>query len=185
MSLHVKDDFQFFSKEELDAGLQLHRLSYDIPSQAADCFRNGAEWAISYKLGTAGKSSTTNKIFQCEAPLKNQHQTNAERIVFVCSVGMIRSPTAQIVASRAGMNARACGSNTTMALIPLNANLIEWADKIVFMQFENFQEALDTFAGTGYDDTIRDKKAVWNIEDIYDWGDNILFRILEEKVKEL
>ena len=130
-------------------------------------------------------SALTDHIFRCDAPLHNQYQTNARRVVFVCSVGMLRSPTAQIVASQHGFNARAAGSDRDRALIPLNANLIEWAEKIVFMNFENLCQALNTFEGTGYDETIREKKVVWNIEDQYEWGDNILFRILEEKMKTL
>lgn len=130
-------------------------------------------------------SALTDQIFRCDAPLANQYQTSARRIVFVCSVGMLRSPTAQIVASQQGFNARACGSDRDRALIPLSANLIEWAEKIVFMNMENLTQALATFDGTGYDETIRERKVVWNIEDQYEWGDNILFRILEEKVKTL
>lgn len=128
-------------------------------------------------------SALTEQIFRCDAPLGNPYQTSARRIVFVCSVGMLRSPTAQIVASQHGFNARACGSDRDRALIPLSANLIEWAEKIVFMNFENLCQALNTFEGTGYDETIRERKVVWNIEDQYEWGDNILFRILEEKVQ--
>ena len=130
-------------------------------------------------------STLTEQIFRCEAPLGNPYQTNARRIVFVCSVGMLRSPTAQIVASQHGFNARACGSDRKLALIPLNANLIEWAEKIIFMEFGNYVQSLNTFEGSGYDETIREKKVVWNIEDHYEWGDNILFRILEEKMKTL
>ena len=130
-------------------------------------------------------SILTDQIFRCDAPLRNEYQTAAKRLVFVCTVGMLRSPTAQIVASQAGFNARAAGSDRDKALIPLNANLIEWADKIVFMEFSNYCQALNTFEGTGYDETIREKKVIWNIEDHYHWGDNILFRILETKMKEL
>lgn len=130
-------------------------------------------------------STLTDQIFRCDAPLDNQYQTKARRVVFVCSVGMLRSPTAQIVASQHGFNARAAGSDRDRALIPLNANLIEWAEKIVFMNFENLCQALNTFEGTGYDETIRERKVVWNIEDQYEWGDPILFRILEEKMKTL
>lgn len=127
----------------------------------------------------------TEQIFRCDAPLHNQYQTGAKRLVFVCSVGMLRSPTAQIVASQMGHNARACGSDAERALIPLSANLIEWADKIVFLNFENFEESLKVFNGTGFDDTIKEKKVIWNIDDDFSWGDNILFRILTDKVKEL
>lgn len=131
------------------------------------------------------KVTLTEQIFRCDAPLENPFQTKARKIVFVCSVGMLRSPTAQIVASQHGFNARAVGSDRELALIPLNANLIEWAEKIVFMNFENLCQSLNTFEGTGFDETIREKKVVWDIEDNFEWGDNVLFRILEEKMKTL
>jgi hypothetical protein len=45
MSHHAKTDFVHFTKQQLDNGLSLHRLSTDSPSQLADAFRSGAEWA--------------------------------------------------------------------------------------------------------------------------------------------
>ncbi len=45
MTLHQKD-FSHFTKQEMDAGLALHHLKTDDPSQLSDCFRAGAEWGV-------------------------------------------------------------------------------------------------------------------------------------------
>jgi len=129
------------------------------------------------------KQTNTQKIFSGECPFANQFQSKAKRLLFVCSVGMLRSPTAQMVASQKGHNARACGSDTEIALIPLSCNLINWADTIVFMTNENLKQALATFAPVGYDIDINEKSVVWHIVDDYSWGDNVLWGILSEKMK--
>lgn len=125
----------------------------------------------------------TQKIFSDECPFANLFQTGAKRLLFVCSVGMLRSPTAQMVASQNGHNARACGSDVDIALIPLSCNLINWADKIVFMSPENFEQAKMVFDPVGYKEDIEAKAIVWNIEDDYNWGDSVLWGILHEKMK--
>lgn len=89
----------------------------------------------------------TDQIFELTCPYSNPYQGNASRILFVCSVGMLRSPTAAAEAIKQGYNARACGSCQELALIPITVNLIMWTDKIVFMNEENKFEALQTFFG--------------------------------------
>ena len=130
-------------------------------------------------------NTKTNQIFSSDCPFDNSNQTTAKRVVFVCSVGMLRSPTAQMVATRHGLNARAAGSCTEKALIPLNCNLIQWAHKIVFMNDENFDESMKEFAAVGFDEDIKAKAIVWDITDSFNWGDNVLWGILEDKMKGL
>jgi len=129
------------------------------------------------------KQTKTQNIFSAEAPYANSFQTSAKRLLFVCSVGMLRSPTAQMVASQNGHNARACGSDVDIALIPLSCNLINWADKIVFMNPDNFDQAKQVFDPVGYKEDIEAKAIVWNIIDDYSWGDNVLWNILYTKMK--
>lgn len=85
-----------------------------------------------------------------------------------------------MVATGMGLNARACGSDVNMALIPLSCNLINWADIIYFMNADNMGEALKHFTPVGYDEDIREKGVVWNIPDNYNWGDNVLWNIFHE-----
>lgn len=129
------------------------------------------------------RQTLTQKIFQTGCPYGNQYQGSSVRIVFVCSVGMLRSPTAQMVATGLGFNARACGSDTELALIPLSCNLIDWAQHVVFMNSDNFEEALQTFAPVGYDVDIKQKAIVWDIRDDYNYGDNVLWNICHHKLQ--
>lgn len=126
----------------------------------------------------------TQKIFSDQAPYANTAQGNTQKLLFVCSVGMLRSPTAQMAATELGFNARACGSDTEIALIPLSCNLINWADKIVFMNGENFYESLREFKDVGYDIDIREKAVLWNIGDNYDWNDPWLYNHFLDKLKD-
>jgi predicted protein tyrosine phosphatase len=128
-------------------------------------------------------ASKTVKIFSSECPYDNKFQTDAKRLLFVCSVGMLRSPTAQMVATGMGFNARACGSEVDIALIPLSCNLINWANHIIFMNPENLTQAIKTFDPVGYKEDIEQKAIVWNINDDYNWGDTVLWNIVHEKLK--
>ena len=118
--------------------------------------------------------SNTIKIFQAQAPYNNSLQGASKRLLFVCSVGLLRSPTCANVATKMGFNARSCGSEQDIALIPITANLIEWADHIIFMTGENFRAACKTFADTGYDESIEDKGIIWHLEDDFEYGDQSL-----------
>jgi predicted protein tyrosine phosphatase len=124
----------------------------------------------------------TQIIFGNDCPYNNASQTQAARLLFVCSVGMLRSPTAAVAATVRGHNARSCGSDLKLALIPLTVNLINWADTIFFMHQENFGESLKNFAACEYDEDIRAKAIVWNFEDNVNWGDQILFNTVTDKL---
>ena len=120
----------------------------------------------------------TSKIFELNAPYANQFQGKSPRILFVCSVGMLRSATACALAIQRGWNARAVGSSDA-ALIPLSVNLIMWAEKIVFVNVENYLESKkNTFEITGYDEDIDLKKIIWNIPDNFDYMDNWLCKLI-------
>ena len=66
----------------------------------------------------------TESIFKLTAPYDNEYQGDSKRIVCVCSVGILRSPTLANILIKQGYNVRACGSCIELALIPLSANLI-------------------------------------------------------------
>jgi len=83
-----------------------------------------------------------------------------------------------------GLNTRSCDSST-LALIPLSANLIRWADWIVFMNMENFLHSKMTFQETEFQDDLEEKSLVWNVPDIYNYMDDGLVYILETQIKEL
>jgi predicted protein tyrosine phosphatase len=95
---------------------------------------------------------------------KNPAQGEAKKVLCVCSAGLLRSPTlAFVLAKELGYNTRACGSTSTFALIQLDEVLMHWADEIVFVNKENFQEALNNYES----DLDEDKCVVLNIPDQY------------------
>ena len=85
------------------------------------------------------------EIFKTTAPYNNYSQGSDPRWLFVCSAGLLRSPTGAALATKKGLNARSCGSAVDYALIPISANLIMWAEKIVFVNKENYRESLELF----------------------------------------
>jgi predicted protein tyrosine phosphatase len=125
-------------------------------------------------------NSFTEQIFNCTAPYNNPYQGNPTRLLFVCSAGLLRSPTGAHVGALRGYNTRSCGSHNDYALIPLSANLIMWARHIIFVNRENHIRAMEVFSGTGYEDDIRDKAIVLDIPDRYEAFSNPLVRIWNE-----
>lgn len=123
----------------------------------------------------------TAEIFSLDCPYDNQYQGHYTRLLFVCSAGMLRSPTAAEVAIKLGYNARSCGS-AEYALIPISCNLIHWASKIFFMEEVNLLESVDRFNGDKETQSmLLDKAVYWEIEDWHDFRDITL----QNKVKEL
>ena len=88
-------------------------------------------------------------IFSTTAPYDNFYQGSDPRWLFVCSAGLLRSPTGARLATLRSINARSCGSAVEWALIPISANLINWAQKIVFVCSDNYYQSLDLFKGVG------------------------------------
>jgi predicted protein tyrosine phosphatase len=130
----------------------------------------------------------TDEIFKLTAPYSNTYQGRNQRWLFVCSAGLLRSPTAAQIATKYSYNTRSCGT-AEYALIPLSVNLLEWAHKIVFMDQDNFNEAIATFSqldiennSAYYENMIRDKSSVWAIPDKYEYMNPDLVAIIEDKL---
>lgn len=122
-------------------------------------------------------------IFKTNAPYSNPYQGNAPRWLFVCSAGLLRSPTGATLASQYGINARSCGSNFNYALVPCSANLINWADKIVFVNKENLWQLEDNFLG--HKDLLEQlecKQIVLNIPDNFEYMDPQLQELFREEL---
>jgi len=119
-------------------------------------------------------ATKTQQIYNLSCPFDNEYQGKASRYLFVCSAGLLRSPTAAKVAIGLGYNARSCGCEE-YALIQLSVNLMEWAHKIFFMNEENYAKAMDTFRPLPeYEEMLLDKAVCWDIEDIYNYNDSVL-----------
>lgn len=112
------------------------------------------------------------------ANVSNRFQGPAKRVLCVCSAGLLRSPTAaNVLHKEYGFNTRACGTMEEYALIPLDDVLIAWADEIVFVEQEKYDEAWAEFK-----DNLKHKRnIVLNIPDMYEWGDPQLEAIIKKQ----
>lgn len=84
----------------------------------------------------------TEMIMESTAPWNNPYQGDDKKVLFVCSAGILRSATAARIYARK-YNTRCCGS-MGYALIPMSDNLIIWADRIVFLNKENYNYVKDS-----------------------------------------
>ena len=123
----------------------------------------------------------TDKIFQLNAPYDNPYQGSDKRLLFVCSAGILRSATAANLFAKKGYNTRNCGTHQ-YALIPLSSNLIYWAHKIYFVNYENYRQAQRTFEGHDYEYNRILKADVLTIPDDYAYNDPELIKHLEEQI---
>lgn len=122
-------------------------------------------------------------IFNTNAPYSNPYQGNSPRWLFVCSAGLLRSPTGAALAIERGINARSCGSNFNYALIPCSANLINWAEKIIFVNKENLWQLEDNFLGhKDLLEQIERKQVVLNIPDNFEYMDKELQQFFEAEL---
>jgi len=108
----------------------------------------------------------------------NPYQSNAPRVLCVCSVGMLRSPTlANELHKNYGYNTRSCGVLDTHALVPISSALIRWADEIVFMDFSSYEDLKSSEDAV---DELERAKAfgtvvyILSIPDSYNWNDKEL-----------
>ena len=101
--------------------------------------------------------------------VNNSAQGEAKRVLTVCSAALLRSPTiANYLHLTYGYNTRSCGTSKEYALIPISEALITWADLIVFVNAENYQqldqEEKDCIAGCGTEVLILD------LDDVHNWN---------------
>lgn len=123
----------------------------------------------------------TEEIFKLSAPYDNPYQGKDKRVLFVCSGGLLRSATAANIFGAKGYNTRSAGS-ASYALVPLSANLLAWAQYIVFVHPYNQVQALQTFKDTDWEQNIRDA-IVLNIDDKYEYKNPILIEQLEYQLE--
>lgn len=101
------------------------------------------------------------------------------RALFVCSQNRLRSPTAeQVFASWPGVEAASAGVHES-ADVPLDPELIEWAEIVFFMEKAHRTKALRRFpAQLG-----GKRQIVLNIPDNYQFMEPALIALLESKVR--
>jgi predicted protein tyrosine phosphatase len=91
--------------------------------------------------------SNFNRLGNCG----NRFQGGRNRVLCVCSAGMLRSPTIAWVLSNEpyGFNTRAAGISDEYALIPVDEVLLSWADEIVCVAAKE-EVLMKVFAGRVY-----------------------------------
>jgi predicted protein tyrosine phosphatase len=131
-----------------------------------------------FQLGTKNEA-----IFKTTAPYSNHYQGSDPRWLFVCSAGLLRSPTGAALAVKKGLNARSCGSAIEYALIPISANLIMWAEKIVFVNEENYHETLELFKDYQMlHNLLTMRSLILDIPDMYEYNDHELVIEFEKQI---
>lgn len=99
-------------------------------------------------------------------------------ILFVCSQGMIRSRTAEVLAIRAGLDARSCGTDFD-AIVPVNDHLIRMADVVICMESVHAGIVCEFMHAEGK------QILVLGIEDIYLPHEVKLIKVLMSKLHSL
>jgi predicted protein tyrosine phosphatase len=120
---------------------------------------------------------------------KYQQPHKYKRVLFLCSAGLLRSATAAHIFSGEpyNWNTRTAGVSVEYALNPVTEALLEWADKVYCMEKEHFkdleyifEDVLADLLGRKGNDFIE----VLNIDDIYEYRNPELIRLLKEKIQE-
>lgn len=108
----------------------------------------------------------------------NPYQTEAKRVLCVCSAGLLRSPTtANVLHIEYGYNTRAVGVSQEYALIPLDIVHIEWADELVFVEQDVYDLAYYDFK-----DRLKNKTVVvLGLPDSYSWNDPELVSLIKKQ----
>lgn len=123
-------------------------------------------------------NSSMNQI----ANARNPFQGKSERVLCVCSAGLLRSPTIAEVLTRKGYNTRAVGASTEYALIPISSALLQWADRYVVVKEQ--EEVLKSYLlDLAKYDQVKDKITVLDIPDCFERNDPDLIAIIQEELK--
>lgn len=116
------------------------------------------------------------------ANLSNGYQGAFERVLCVCSAGMLRSPTAAWVLGNApwNFNTRSCGTED-YALVPLDLGLVLWADQVVCMDERQAKLVRELLNEDGSERPVH----VLNVPDNFDYRDPELVELLTEEFTRL
>ena len=99
-------------------------------------------------------------------------------LLFICSRNRKRSPTAEIVFSKAPGILTASAGLAPDAETPLDADLVEWADVVLVMEKSHRKKLLARFGKA-----LGDRKVIClDIPDNYQFMEPALVELLEQKV---
>jgi predicted protein tyrosine phosphatase len=110
--------------------------------------------------------------------LSNSYQGYYDRVLCVCSAGILRSATAAHILSAPPYNLNTRNAGTaSYALIPVTEDLIQWADYIICMEPEHEVYVRNKMMDWSYNKPIM----TLHIEDIYEYRNPDLIKLIEEK----
>ena len=117
-------------------------------------------------IGGNVAKSLSSQIRDCrDGVVKNPFQGTDKKVLFVCSMGILRSATAARLYAHK-YNTRAAGTWND-ALIQLSPVLMEWADEIVFVNEHNYQQVKQYYLEEGIDIDKEYNIKVLNIPDSF------------------
>lgn len=119
-----------------------------------------------------------NRVANC----KNPFQGDRTKTLCVCSAGLLRSPTLAYMLQQEPWkrNTRAVGSSRSFALVPIDDVLMEWADEIIFVNQENFDE-VESMMPEEFEEH-KHKMLVMDIPDNFEAFDPTLMGIIKRQL---
>lgn len=115
--------------------------------------------------------------------LDNPAQTKVKKVLCLCSVGMLRSPTlANLLHAEFGWNTRSAGVDKDFALVPVSEALLKWADLVVCVELSVlFELVKDDEQAEAVENT---RVVPLNVPDEFNWNEKELRDIMLEQVKD-
>ena len=115
-----------------------------------------------------------NALWNC----KNPYQGTFKKILCLCSAGLLRSPTiAWVLATKSDYNCRAAGIHD-YALIQCDEVLIEWADMIICVDEDIYNNVINNYK-------LTQPIVNLNIPDIYEYRQPELVNIIVNKLQKV
>lgn len=125
----------------------------------------------------------SDEIRACrDGVIHNPYQGKDKKVVFVCSMGILRSATGARLYARK-YNTRTAGTWPD-ALIPLTPTLMEWADEIVFVNKDNYNSIKRRYEEEGIHIDNRYNIKVLDIPDSYPHMDINLVEAFREQYED-
>lgn len=128
-------------------------------------------------------TTLSSQIRNCrDGVVRNPYQGTDKKVLFVCSMGILRSATgARLYAPK--YNTRTAGSWQD-ALVPITPILIAWADEIVFVNKENYEQVIKSLDSHAFE-FVNNKSKVLDIPDQYPHMHPELIKAFKEQYEDI
>lgn len=122
--------------------------------------------------------ATFNQLFN----VHNKAQGPTKKVLTVCSAGLLRSATLQnVLIKEYGYNVRNCGTIEPYALIPISEALVQWADEIVFVDKDAYNDVENDLINLD----VINKCYILDIPDRYEFNNKELVKICKEQYENI